>query len=78
MNSTIIRKIALPVVSAGVLGGAALGLAGMASASPAYHPEPRPGIVAVPEIKAPPAPEVRPGGHWHHGMYQVQALQPSR
>lgn len=75
MNSTIIRKIAFPLVSAGILGGAALGFAGMAAASPGYHPEPRPGIVAVPEVKAQPAPEVRPGGHWHHGMYHVIDLQ---
>ena len=39
-------------------GGAALGLAGMANAAtPSYNPEPRPGIVAVPQTKAKPAAE---------------------
>ena len=33
MNANIARYIALPIVSAGILGGAALGLAGMANAS---------------------------------------------
>ena len=52
------RYVALPVVSAGIIGGAALGLAGMANAAtPSYNPEPRPGIVAVPQTKAKPAAE---------------------
>ena len=34
--TNIIARIALPIVSAGILGGAALGLAGMASA-PDHH-----------------------------------------
>ena len=33
MNANIARYIALPIVSAGIIGGAALGLAGMASAA---------------------------------------------
>ena len=33
MNANIARYIALPIVSAGILGGAALGLAGMANAA---------------------------------------------
>ena len=49
------RYIALPVVSAGILGGAALGLAGMANAGTySYQPEPRPGIVATPNTVARP------------------------
>jgi hypothetical protein len=45
------RYLALPIVTAGVLGGAALGLAGMANAGTySYHPEPRPGLVATPNI----------------------------
>ena len=52
--STIIRSfaryIALPVVSAGVIDGAALGLAGAANAATVSSntPEPRPGIVTTP------------------------------
>ena len=33
MNANIARYIALPIVSAGIIGGAALGLAGMANAA---------------------------------------------
>jgi hypothetical protein len=49
-KSIIARYIALPAVSAGILGGAALGLAGMANAGtyPTHDPSPRPGIVARP------------------------------
>jgi hypothetical protein len=67
--SHVVRYVALPVVSAGIIGGAALGLAGMANAAtPSYNPEPRPGIVAVPQTKAKPAAEAHPGGWWdrHH------------
>jgi hypothetical protein len=50
-----VRLVALPVVSAGVLGGAALGLAGMANAGTySYQPTPRPGIVATPSTIAHP------------------------
>lgn len=56
--------IALPVVSAGILGGAALGLAGMANAGTySYHPEPRPGIVATPNVIARPPVIVMPRHH---------------
>ena len=42
MARRIGRYVALPVVSAGIIGGAALGLAGMANAAtPSYNPEPR-------------------------------------
>lgn len=59
------RYLALPVVSAGILGGAALGLAGMANAGTySYQPEPRPGIVATPSTIARPPVIVL---HRHHG-----------
>jgi hypothetical protein len=49
------RYLAIPVASAGILGGAALGLAGMANAGTySYQPEPRPGIVATPNVVARP------------------------
>ncbi|HET9563665.1 MAG TPA: hypothetical protein VFP27_03995 [Mycobacterium sp.] len=63
---SIARNVALPIVTAGIIGGAALGLAGMANAAtPSYNPEPRPGIVAVPQTKAEPAAEAHPGAWWH-------------
>jgi hypothetical protein len=65
----IIARIALPVVSAGVLGGAALGLAGMASAqTTSVDHSTGTAIVASPDTYAKPAPTVKPGWHHHHGM----------
>jgi hypothetical protein len=64
---TLARYIALPAVSAGILGGAAIGLAGMASAGTySYEPTPRPGIVARPNTIARPPIVVMPGHRWHH------------
>jgi hypothetical protein len=74
MTSTITRRlaryIALSAVSAGILGGAAFGLAGMANAGTySYQPTPRPGIVATPGTIARPPVVVMPGQRWHrhHG-----------
>jgi hypothetical protein len=65
MNIT--RYIALSAISAGILGGAALGLAGMANAGtyPTHDPSPRPGIVATPNTIARPPVVVIPGHRWH-------------
>jgi hypothetical protein len=61
-----VRYMALPIVSAGIIGAAALGLAGTANAATtSNNPDPRPGIVAVPQTKAKPAAEAHPGGWWH-------------
>jgi hypothetical protein len=67
------RYLLLLVASAGIL-GAALGLAGAASAATTdvYQPN----IVATPSVKAHPAPDATPGHHWHHGVYHLQDLQP--
>jgi hypothetical protein len=68
------RYFALPIVSAGIIGGAALGMAGMASATPTdAHP---PSIVATPTVTAHPAPEAVPGYHWHHGVWHLAELEP--
>jgi hypothetical protein len=67
MTATIARYIALPAVAAGILGGAAIGLAGMANAGTySYDPTPRPGIVATPNTIARPPVIVIPGHRWHH------------
>jgi hypothetical protein len=68
------RYFALPIVSAGIIGGAALGLAGAASA--ANTDVQQPNIVATPEVKAHPAPDAMPGWRWHHGVYHLQTLEP--
>jgi hypothetical protein len=73
------RYIVLPAVSAGILGGAALGLAGMANAGTySYEPTPRPGIVATPNTVARPPVVVLPGHRWHnhHGGGFVIDLSP--
>ena len=76
MNTTrFARYFALPIVSAGIIGGAALGLAGAANAANNADVRP-PDIVATPDVKAHPAPEAMPGWRWHRGIYQVEALQP--
>ena len=76
MNTTrFARYFALPIVSAGIIGGAALGLAGTANAATAENVHP-PDIVATPDVKAHPAPEAMPGHRWHHGVYHVDDLQP--
>jgi hypothetical protein len=68
MNANIARYIALPVVSAGILGGAALGLAGMASAATtATDHSTGTAIVTSPDTYAKPAPSALPGWRHHHG-----------
>ena len=49
-----VRYFALPVVSAGIIGGAALGMAGMANAATPVASDPKPGIVAAPESQGAP------------------------
>jgi hypothetical protein len=67
-SRTFARYIALPAISAGILGGAALGLAGMANAGTySYQPEPRPGLVATPNTIARPPVVVIPRHHRYQG-----------
>jgi hypothetical protein len=68
MNATIARYLALPIVSAGILGGAALGLAGMASAATTSTDHSTgTAIVTSPDTYAKPAPSALPGWRHHHG-----------
>jgi hypothetical protein len=76
MNTSTTRRLArfaLPVVSAGIIGGAALGLAGTAHAAN-HDPSPQPGIVATPSVKAHPAPEALPGSHGHNRGAHLENL----
>ena len=73
MTKNMIARIALPVVSAGILGGAALGLAGMANATTTNGPT-GPGYSYAPSVKAKPAPEAKPGWHNHKGIWHINAL----
>jgi hypothetical protein len=69
------RYFALPIVSSGIIGGAALGLAGTVSAASADVQQPN--IVTTPNVKAHPAPDAMPGHIWHHGVWHLGDLQPS-
>jgi hypothetical protein len=63
------RYIALPIVSAGILGGAALSLAGMANADTTVTQNgPNASIVTSPNTYATPAPNAIPGYYFHHGI----------
>ena len=66
----MIARIALPVSR--IIGGAALGMAGMANA----QTEPRPGLLSTPRRQAHPAPEAAPGPHSHHGVDHIEHLVP--
>jgi hypothetical protein len=67
--TNIIARIALPVISVGILGGTALGLAGMASAqTTTVENSTGSAIVATPDTHAKPAPTAKPGWHNHKGM----------
>jgi hypothetical protein len=72
MNTTrsLIRFLALPILSAGIIGGAALGLAGAANAATPTEPT-GPGHSHAPSVKAPPAPTASPGAQNHRGINRV-------
>ncbi len=73
--TNIARRFALSVVSAGVIGGAALGMAGMASAATVAQPI-GPAHSYAQVVKAHPAPEAVPGWHGHHGADRIQHFVP--
>jgi hypothetical protein len=66
------RLLALPIISAGIIGGAALGLAGTANAA-ATAPT-GPGYSYSPGTYATPAPTQLPGWHNHHGPQHIAGL----
>jgi len=69
--NTIARYIALPVVSAGIIGGAAVGLAGVAGAATTTQTTGHP---YAPSVTAKPAAVQAPGWHNHHGIWKVNGL----
>lgn len=71
----IASAVALPIISAGIIGGAALGLAGTASASTTATAPSGPGHSYSPHTYAHPAPNAAPGWHYHHGAWRVAVLQ---
>jgi hypothetical protein len=75
MTINIARTFALSVVSAGIIGGAALGMAGTAGAATSTHPA-GPGHSYAPVVKAHPAPEALPGWHGRHGVNRIPHFVP--
>jgi hypothetical protein len=75
MTINFARTFALSVVSAGIIGGAAIGMAGTASAATSTHPT-VPGHSYAPVVKAHPAPQAMPGWHGHHGANRIQHFVP--
>ncbi|TGD88609.1 hypothetical protein BayCH28_09980 [Mycolicibacterium sp. CH28] len=59
------RFVGLSVVAGGIVGGATLGLAGVAGAADVREPDVRSGPVATPVVTADPAQEAVPG-RWYH------------
>lgn len=69
MNTIFARYIALPIVSAGILGGAALSLAGAAGATTTVNQNGGSvSIVTSPDTYAKPAPNAIPGWYHHRGI----------
>ena len=70
-----LATIALPVAAAGILGGAALGLAGAATAATVGGEAPTgSGYAYSPQTFAHPAPTVGPGWHGNHGPAYIAHL----
>lgn len=71
-----IRTLGVSAVAAAIAGSAAVGLAGTAGATTVGSDVRPPLIVATPDTKAQPAPEIMPGHYWHHGIYRESLLAP--
>jgi hypothetical protein len=68
------RLAALPILSAGIIAGAALSMAGTANAATPTQPT-GPGYSYSPATKAHPAPTATPGWRAHHGAHHIADLQ---
>ena len=73
IKNVFARYLVLLTVGGSLLGGAAVGLAGMASAATTNGPT-GPGYSYAPSVKAKPAPEAKPGWHNHKGIAHVNVL----
>jgi hypothetical protein len=70
IKNVFARYLVLLTVGGSLLGGAAVGLAGMANATTPTGP----GYKYHPSVKAAPAPEAKPGWHNHHGVWHINHL----
>jgi hypothetical protein len=67
IKNVFARYLAMLVIGGSALGGAAVGLAGMANAQTVTQPT-GPGYSYSPSVKAQPAPEMTPGQCHRHTM----------
>ncbi|GFG51673.1 hypothetical protein CQY20_10410 [Mycolicibacterium agri] len=71
IKNVFARYLVFLTVGGSLLGGAAVGLAGMAGAATPSGP----GYSYAPSVKADPAPEATPGWHNHKGIWHINALR---
>jgi hypothetical protein len=64
MTSSIARYLALPILAAGIAGGAIVGTVGVANAAPSISSNDS-GNFHAPTIRATPPQTVQPGARWH-------------
>jgi hypothetical protein len=73
MNTTTMRTLSrylvLPLVAAGIAGGAVLGTAGAASAAPTISSNDS-GNFHSPTVRATPPPAAHPGARWHRERHR--------
>ena len=74
IKNVFARYLVLLTVGGSLLGGAAVGLAGMANAGTTANGATGPGYSYSPSVKAKPAPTQKPGWHNHHGVWHINAL----
>jgi hypothetical protein len=72
IKNTFARYLTMLAVGGSILGGAAIGLAGMAGAATVTPPA-GPGYSYAPTVKAHSAPTQMPGAHNHHGVWHIQS-----
>ena len=72
--TTIARNFARYIAVPAMIGGAALGLAGMANAATTGQAPTGPGYSYSPTVKAQPAPTAKPGWHNNHGPAYIAHL----
>jgi hypothetical protein len=74
MKDTVFgRYLAYLFVGGAIVGGAALGLAGVADAATMTDPA-NPGHSYAPSVTAHPAPNATPGWYSHHGVHHIDNL----
>ncbi|RDH77642.1 hypothetical protein DVS77_14800 [Mycolicibacterium moriokaense] len=75
IKNVFARYLVLLTVGGSLIGGAAVGLAGIAGAATTAGPD---SGYSAPSVKAHPAPSQKPGWHNHHGVWKVHGLQNGR